>query len=311
MKKKFKGRQTDMFVLEGASNESGVLMRFTMPMEDEIQGDVTISSSFSFPPVYAYVDNDGNISTDYKNGQEIASKHREEAKKDELKTLNVRAMAILTGIVSLIYAAYAMFSMKSIETTFKFLGICEICVAVSRTAQFLRDIFKRVKGDENFISFCRFHAAEHKILNAYLTLKRVPDEAELNQYSNYSNNCGYSYNAARGWIPLGVGIALLIPMQYSWIAALVYGIATIIMHFTGYVAFGALYVAKPTEKEIKVAHAAITEAVKNKEKSEIAMQEVISDLAKINVTLQMATDENGNTYPSGIVVDFGEESNPE
>lgn len=296
------------FTLNGASNPRGVLMRFVRKEKDIENGDQTISASFSFPPVFAFAD-DGKVSTDIEMGQKIVKEYGEKIEQDEKKAFDLKLMFILTGIIAFVYVLYTIFAAHNILAAMKFFGILMIARGAAKAPQYWRDIWARVIKKEDFMSFCRVHAAEHMAMNAYNVLGKVPDSVQdMKAYSIHSRFCNYYHDAGKCWLSICIGILWLLEGMYLLIAAPVLLVLTIIMGRTGFIPLGFIYVAKPTDLEIEVAYTALKEAVRVKEESIFNFSKMCGDAAdNLNIVIRMGVDEQGRHYPIDAILTVGDE----
>lgn len=90
-------------------------------------------------------------------------------------------------------------------------GMISFWLAIPEISQ-LFQLFFKMHISKEFASMGRYHAAEHKAINAYEKLKRAPkDIEELNKYSRFCKNCGVRMN----FMPAIPKIVFFISVLYS------------------------------------------------------------------------------------------------
>lgn len=307
-----KEQNQDPFFLNGASNSQGVLMRFSMPTAEERKGPVTLTSTFSTPPVYAYVDHWGEIKTDPEEGQRIVTRERDKAHEDGKKSMLLKMSFFICAITFLLTSIAALIFADNKLVAINIFGGAMIFYGLYKVPQYVRDVIKRITKEEDFMKFTAFHAAEHTVINAYNHLKRVPTFEELKDYSKYSYYCSYSEETSSGWFWFVCGLCwTLYGIPNIWIAAALATISLIVFEFTSYAPLGAIYITEPEEKHLKTALTALEKAVEVRKGTEESLKDTISAAACINVIVRMGQDENGNVIPSGIIISMGEDPDEE
>ena len=98
----------------------------------------------------------------------------------------------------------------------------------------------------------KVHAAEHKVLNAYRDLGRVPTLDEVNSYSRFSKYCG-TVIAVR-WLMYSVGLLLcftIINIIWLPVVAIVIDIIFWILQNVGLIKYFQVFTTKePTDREL-------------------------------------------------------------
>ena len=128
--------------------------------------------------------------------------------------------------------------------------------------------FFRFIGDKEIKRFCKLHAAEHAVINAYHDLGRLPTLEEIKKYSIFSYDCGIAYKAAKGWLWYGVGILVVLPSILGMIFGIVFLITTVLGFRVNFYFLQFVSLKKPTDKEYKIALAALSEIQKSQERVE-------------------------------------------
>lgn len=110
----------------------------------------------------------------------------------------------------------------------------------------------------NMKSLARFHAAEHKAVNAYSSLERVPTFEELKNASMFSTACGsrISIRAVIFQTLIPMELWLLMPVS-GWIYLITVFLTTLICYldtkFHIFLPLQFLFVSQPTDIELQVA----------------------------------------------------------
>lgn len=307
-KRKKKEQNTDPFFLNGASNTKGVLMRFSMPSQEERRGPVTIKSSFSLPSVFAYVNPWGEIKTDFEEGQRIVEKEQAKVAEDANKTTILRFGFFSCLLVFFFTTIFTLIFADNKWSAINLFGGTMICYALFKVPQYIRDLIARITEDEEFMKFTKFHAAEHVVNNAYNHLKRVPTFEELKNYSKYSYYCDHAERLSSAWFWLVCGLCwALHGIPLLWVPVLLATISVIVFELTEFVPLNAIYVSEPEEIHLKTALAALEKVVEVRHEAENSLRKTIGDASRINVIVQMGKDEHGNVFPSGIIISMGED----
>lgn len=302
----------DFFLLNGSSNAQGVLMRYESVKRVEKNGNVTVSSNMALPPVYAFVNDNGEISTNPEEGRRIAKSKMRSAERDGIKTKELMISLFAAIVTTAIIGIITFFVAENFKRGFNVLGLTAILIGVFTSAQYFRDIVSKIKGDEDFISFTKFHAAEHRVINAYNILKRVPKFEELKDFSNHSYYCEYYNETSKAWMWIVVGICMqFMGTGFVWLIVLAMVAATIALEHFGYIPFGTVYVSEPDEIHLKTALTALEEATEIRKDAEAHLREVAGAMESMEIVFQMGKDENGNAVPAGIIINIGCEPDEE
>jgi hypothetical protein len=311
-KRKKKEQNTDPFFLNGASNTKGVLMRFSMPSQEERRGPVTIKSSFSLPSVFAYVNPWGEIKTDFEEGQRIVEREQSKVAEDANKTTILRFGFFSCLLVFFFTTIFTLIFADNKWSAINLFGGTMICYALFKVPQYIRDLIARITEDEEFMKFTKFHAAEHRVINAYNILKRVPKFEELKDFSNHSYYCEYYNETSKAWMWIVVGICMqFMGTGFVWLIVLAMVAATIALEHFGYIPFGTVYVSEPDEIHLKTALTALEEATEIRKDAEAHLREVAGAMESMEIVFQMGKDEKGNAVPAGIIINIGCEPDEE
>ncbi len=105
----------------------------------------------------------------------------------------------------------------------------------------------------------RFHSAEHKVVNAYNTLKRIPTMEELTSFSRFSNECGSRKLIKHSLIYTLISIEIMVLGRmdgYAYLIGLVITsiLIALISRFNWDCYFQVLVTNKPTAVELQVAY---------------------------------------------------------
>lgn len=132
-------------------------------------------------------------------------------------------------------------------------------------------IFQIKKGSK--INEGKMHAAEHKVINAYRNLQRIPTIEEVRNASRFSKYCGSRIAFRKAWggaiITLFIIVAPKLGLQNILITILVGISLWIIGNFFGIFKYLQIFVTnKPSDRELEVAVEAIKEFDKLESKLE-------------------------------------------
>ena len=146
-------------------------------------GIVFYSRVFDNNALKAYYDENDTIKIEMVT-DEYEETEKEKQENEEKRKLYIKQASILSGVliglaVSLTHDFFWIFGaiLFSIYAAFDFINVCHTIKAT------------RMK-DEKGRSVAKFHSAEHKVINAYLKLGRVPTFEEIKKESSLSDNCG-------------------------------------------------------------------------------------------------------------------------
>ena len=122
-------------------------------------------------------------------------------------------------------------------------------------------------GDENTK---RFHGAEHKVIQAFNELGRVPTLEETYNYSRLDYGCGTSFGVMFVFIFLIIFISTFSPDIWIAFDKIYIGlIIMIILYFVGvFDIFQFFTTSRPTDRELMVAISAVSNWIENESKNE-------------------------------------------
>ena len=128
------------------------------------------------------VDEVGNIKTEWTTMKKYEKEKNKQDKSADRKKLFIFILSALP--LSTIFAILLVWTMNKdpmLSLRFLFLGNASMLLGVF----VIRTYIERKKRK----NACKFHSAEHMVINAYRKLKRVPTIEEIRQYSRFSNSC--------------------------------------------------------------------------------------------------------------------------
>lgn len=132
-----------------------------------------------------------------------------------------------------------------------------VIFAGKHTYQLISFVFAMKLGDARGVG--RFHSAEHMVINAYNSLKRIPSIEEISSYSRYSDACGSRKLIRQALIYTVISLEIMTIGRmsvYIYIAALVLTsvLIQLIERNKWYRYFQVLVTNKPTQTELMVAY---------------------------------------------------------
>lgn len=209
----------------------------------------------------ATIDEQGNITTEWtrmKDYTKHKNKHEKIAKMKELFKLLVFVLPfayILSILVDFIMDKSFIHGMRTLLIGYAFMFLWSFIVSTC---------IER-KQKENL---CKFHSAEHMVLNAYEKLKRVPSLEEIYQYSRFHNTCGTNYTTQ-----LIISFLLMFACTfitnrlYMLIGMLSANVIAFILSQCGFLNFLQKFTTiTPTSKELEVAIAGMNVWLENEKK---------------------------------------------
>ena len=231
------------------------------------------------------IDENGNITCKTVDINDISFKQFE---KINHKTKYIRIFSTVFSFLgltsSLIFALFSCIRLSEILMSVAFL-FWAISTAPEVIVLYVGKVFK----DEEILSLCRFHGAEHSVINAYYDLNRIPTLEEISKYSEYSYNCSSLLALKNPVIILGLSLARLLPGVYYLLGILFFEfIITILIKNNLLFVLEFLVTAQPTEKEYNVAISSLKSCLENvqEEKKSINHMNVAFLLCNIKKVLK-------------------------
>lgn len=284
------------YAFYGESNRRGIYMRLEQSEEHFLGKDYRNVLVMRFPGAYACITQNGNVEVNPENVEEIWNETQEKEECDASRIVKVQKFILFFAGIALISMFVTLFGSNA-HLPSLCLSICLICFGISiMMPVFFADV-QVLMGNKEILQLFRFHAAEHAVINAYYDLKRVPTMEELKNYSIYSYRCGITGVAKLAWGPIGVGICILFPGNWFFLAIGVFVLITMWAIKKKFYFMEVLYTAEPKEFEYDAAIKAMTLAIEAKEDVEATIREALNNSPNIEVTMELFEDENGNKSP--------------
>lgn len=209
----------------------------------------------------ATVDEVGNIKTEWatmKKYEKEKNKHDKSADRKKIFIFILCALPFST--IFAILLEWAMSKETMLGMRFLFFGYASMLLGV-----FVISTYIERKKTKNA---CKFHSAEHMVLNAYRKLKRVPTIEEIRQYSRLSNSCGTNVTTqmVMNFTLMFLCTFIRNPL-YSFIGMLSVNIIVLILLQCGFLNFLQKFTTIiPTDKELDVAIAGMNVWFENEKK---------------------------------------------
>lgn len=252
-------KRNSRYLLSGNSDFNGVRIDACLYKEGSKNPELLEERS-----VYAYIAGDGTIQfektdIDSVRGDVIRNIRLTKKFNDGMVIGSfLMIVVLLVGmIVTLFLKEFNFFRALSASLYFS--------VGVALSAPILTHSFLRLIGDTRTLTFCRFHAAEHAVINAYHDLGRVPTLSEIKEYSIFAYNCGAAERAQKGWLWFGISILVILSDIWPLIYGIIFLAITIWAKYEKYFFLQAVAIKKPTEREYLTAIAALEEVLKPEE----------------------------------------------
>ena len=248
-------RRNSRYILSGNSDYKGVRIDVSLGEIDEKTKKSKMQS------VYAYEADDGTI--------KCAKNDVDEVRQDVIRRIrlinyydNGFKIGCFMMMVVMLFGSLICFILKEFNLARVLLGTVYLCTGAFFTAPLWSQMFLRILGNEKTIRFCRFHAAEHSVINAYFDLGRVPTLDEIRGYSMFAYNCGATEVAKKGWYWFGAFIFMSLPGIAALVFCAIFILISILAHFfEKFVFLQAIAIKKPTDKEYEVAIKALEEVL--------------------------------------------------
>ena len=165
-------------------------------------------------------------------------------------------------MIAMLFGSLICFILKEFNIARSLLGTVYFCTGAFFTAPLWSHMFLRVLGNNKTRRFCRFHAAEHSVINAYYDLGRVPTMDEIRGYSSFAYNCGATDVAKKGWYWFGAFIFMNLSGLAALIFCAIFILISILAHFLEkFVFLQFIAIKKPTDKEYEIAIKALEEVL--------------------------------------------------
>ena len=275
----------------GESNERGILMRLQYDKYLGKMNGKRISSFYEFRPAYAYVTENGKVSTDLEEGEEVYNDI--EDKENELGRINWY-LALACNIIAVISAIFTIYLFIVSNSNYKYVAMLTLfsrATAILMAA--ITKFFLRLVGNDEIKSLCRFHSAEHAAINAYYDLYRTPTMEEIKEYSIFSYYCGVPELVKSAWPWYGLSVCVLFDGLSFLLALWVFIIITFFCHKCNFYFTEIGLLGKPTDLEYEVAIKAMEVVLKNKEEEKENFERVISHTPSLEEIIKI-DEENGS-----------------
>ncbi len=249
--KKVVKRKGDI-IIQGLSSSNGIAF--------------TVSKNFLGP----FVMNGPTVTTTISEGRAVSEITREWHDKkfwDKQKKVEHIVKEIVGKIIFMCFLLIAIFSGTYWMRIF--MSFLFILISVLMDPQiFMVFIGGRIFRKKEYISFIKYHAAEHAVINGFYDLGRVPTKEEIERYSNLSPRCGsleFLYRITGWWIP---AIAVLLPNYfYTLLVGMILYILLATIRYKEKLYFMEFLVtSNPTDSEYEVAISGLTNALEEYEK---------------------------------------------
>lgn len=207
------------------------------------------------------VDELGNINTEWTTIRKYKKEKNKDNKIANMKKLLMFILCVLPFVtIFTLLLEWAMSKDSMLAMRFFLIGY-----AFMLLGGFILTTYIKSKKEKNF---CKFHSAEHMVLNAYRKLKRVPSIEEIHEYSRFSNSCG-----TNGTTQIFISFTLMFlctfihnPL-YRVIGMLAVNVIVLVLLKCGFLNFLQNFTtAPPTQKELVVAIAGMNLWLENEKK---------------------------------------------
>lgn len=279
----------------GESNERGILMRLEYIKKLGFVKKKEVSTFYEFEPAYAYITEDGSVKCDSEEGSKIFDAIEE--KEERLGELNGKlyfACNVFTVIMAifslaLFFISKQYFYIAASITCFTH-GSAKIMPVITKTIM-------RIAGNKDVRQLCKFHSAEHAVINAFYDLGRAPTMEEVKKYSIFSYHCGIPEQVKTAWGWYGLGVCVLFPGLNFLIAVWFFIVITFFAHKVNFFFTEIGFLGIPTEKEYEVAILAMEEVLRHKEESKEDFEYAMNEAPTLNTIREIEEDESKRNNP--------------
>ena len=288
--------KTHPYNWSGESNHRGILMKLEYVKYLGKIKRKDVSTFYSFDPVFTYVTDNGCIETEVGENGRVYNEVEEY--EDKIGKLNFRLMicfsilAVLMAILSII-----LFINKS-EYLNWVISLTLILTADSKIMPAITKFFMRMAGDKNIESLCKFHSAEHAVINAYYDLFRLPTIEEAKRYSIFSYHCGIPELVKDGWIYLGLGVCFLFSGICFWIILFIFMIFSLWANKVNFFFTEIGFLKEPTDLEYEIAIASMKKVLEIKEESKEDFEYAINNMPGLETIRKI--EESEKKFPESF-----------
>jgi len=229
--------------------------KFIINARSKRNGIIFYSNIFPLIGMEAFLDDSGNIQTNViDKGLERFIDYLGTLNEEE-NTLNKRWIIIFDIIIIILSIIACVFSKN-----FGFvIGAIYFSAFVSIDLyKFINSVCNLRKRDKNGYYTAKFHGAEHKVLNAYKKLQRIPTLEEARKFSRFSKLCGSRAIIYRMFMFTLLTATIIFILHHNSIIYFITVLAivgfVIICEKHGLLNFLQVFVtSKPSDKEINLA----------------------------------------------------------
>lgn len=192
---------------------------------------------------FATINEEGMVTTSWKTAKKIfKDKKSDKKRRKKEKVIAVLYVLLITLLCIKMLMINPVYSMRTVLISYALWVLSRFIVEVVTTKK---------QGEDTL----KFHSAEHMVINAFDSLKRVPTLEEIRQYSRFSNFCGVNEFAK---IIINISFILICTFMRSPIGMLLSMLIAIgiveIAGRNGFLNFLQIVtLAKPTDRELMVA----------------------------------------------------------
>lgn len=219
------------------------------------RGILFFSSKHRDLAVETYYEGD-EIITAVGNRNTLKEKYKKMNKEDKINSKVLKPTTIM--LIQLIGILLLYFSSHSINVL---LAAIFFCITTFIYFYSIGDLYlSSLKENSSAYRFRKIHAAEHKVLNAYDKLGRVPTAKEINKFSSIHIACGFNsiLNKIVTFFVISLGIAFINQLGFVKTILICFGLIVITWLFSPLRTLQKLVTASPSHRELNLAIAGLS-----------------------------------------------------
>lgn len=219
------------------------------------RGILFFSSNHRDLAVETYYEGD-EIVTAVGNRNTLKEKYRKMNKEDKLNSKVLKPTTLM--LIQFVVILLLYFSSHSVSVLFASIFFC---VTTFIYFYSIGDLYlSSLKDNSSAYRFRKIHAAEHKVLNAYTKLGRIPTSKEIKKFSSIHISCGFNsiLNKIITFFVISLGIAFIDQIGFVKTILVCLGLIILTWLFSPLRILQKLVTAPPSYREVNLAIAGLS-----------------------------------------------------